>query len=123
MAAGRLGLRLVWIGRECLWRRCGLRRRWRLRLRGLIDIGWSGPDRRHLTGRIQGIAAGAHHAVAVLQDGVDVLFHGGSTLVALIDVAHEGAREYALRFRRKLRVERAHRRIDKRWMIARVAVG
>ncbi len=49
--------------------------------------------------------------------------HGGSALVALIDVAHEGAVQHALRFRRKLRVERTHRRIDERWMIARVAVG
>src|SRR5438034_2383605 len=122
MAAGRLWLRLVWIGRQRLRRWRG-RRRWRLYLRGLVGDGRRRADCCHLTRRIQGITARAHHAVAVLQDVVDVLLHGGSALVALIDVAHESAGKHTLRFRRKLRVERAHRRIDKRWMIARVAVS
>src|SRR5260221_10512650 len=123
MTAGWRRLRLVWIGRQRRWRRRGLRWR-RLYPRRLVDNGWRGANRCHLAGRIEGIATGiAHHAIAILQDVVDVLLHGGGTLVALINVAHEGAVQHSLCFRRKLRAERTHRAIDERRMIWLVAVG
>src|SRR5579884_110355 len=96
---------------------------WRSGLRRLVcDAGSS--NSRNRPGCSQRVAANiSRNAEALVQNIINIAFHGGRALVALRDVVIEGAREDALGFRRYLWVQRARRWVGKGRVITWVAVG